>query len=38
MRAADVTLERTMPGSLESERAVLGAVLLDDRAIFPATG
>ncbi len=37
MRAAEVTLERTMPSSLESERAVLGAVLLDDRAIFPAT-
>jgi replicative DNA helicase len=36
MRATDVTLKRTMPSSLESERAVLGAVLLDDRAIFPA--
>jgi replicative DNA helicase len=36
MSPTDVTLEKTMPSSLESERAVLGAVLLDDRAIFPA--
>jgi replicative DNA helicase len=37
MSANDVTLERTMPNSIESERAVLGAILLDGKAIFPAT-
>ncbi len=37
MAAADVTLERTLPSSVESERAVLGAIILDDKAIFPAT-
>ncbi len=37
MPTVDVTLEKTLPNSIESERAVLGAVLLDDRAIFPAT-
>jgi replicative DNA helicase len=30
-----ISLERTMPNSVESERAVLRAVLLDDRVIFP---
>src|SRR5512139_1839180 len=37
MSAADVTLERTLPHSLESERAVLGAIILEDKAIFAAT-
>jgi replicative DNA helicase len=37
MPAADVTLERTLPHSLESERAVLGAIILEDKAIFAAT-
>jgi replicative DNA helicase len=32
----DVTLERTLPSSLDSERAVLGAIILGDKAIFPA--
>ena len=34
---ADVTLEKTLPNSIESERAVLGAIILDHKAIFPAT-
>ena len=34
MSPADVSLERTMPNSVESERAVLGAILLDEKAIF----
>jgi len=37
MPAADIALERTLPHSLESERAVLGAIILDDKAIFAAT-
>ena len=37
MAPADVTLEKTLPNSLESERAVLGAILLDEKAIFAAT-
>jgi replicative DNA helicase len=37
MGPADVTLERTLPNSLESERAVLGAILVDEKAIFAAT-
>jgi replicative DNA helicase len=36
MPDGSITLEKTLPNSVESERAVLGAVLLDDRAIFPA--
>ena len=36
MSPADVTLERTLPNSVESERAVLGAILLDEKAIFAA--
>ncbi len=36
-RGADVTLEKTLPNSIESERAVLGAIILDHKAIFPAT-
>ena len=34
MPAADITLERTLPSCTESERAVLGAILLDENA-FP---
>ena len=36
MSPADVTLERVLPNSVESERAVLGAILLDEMAIFAA--
>jgi replicative DNA helicase len=36
MTGADVTLERTLPNSVESEQAVLGAILLDEKAIFAA--
>jgi replicative DNA helicase len=32
----DVTLERTLPNNLESERAVLGAILLHPPALFEA--
>jgi replicative DNA helicase len=37
MSPADVTLEKTLPNSIESERAVIGAIILDHKAIFPAT-
>jgi replicative DNA helicase len=37
MPAVDITLEKTLPNSIESERAVLGAMLLEEKAIFPAT-
>jgi len=33
----DITLERLLPFSAESERAVLGAILLDDKAFFAAS-
>ncbi len=36
-READVTPEKTLPNRIESERAVLGAIILDHKAIFPAT-
>ncbi len=36
MPAADVTLDRNLPNSIESEHAVLGAILLDEKAIFAA--
>ena len=32
----DISLSKTMPHNLEAERAVLGSVLLDDKAIFIA--
>jgi replicative DNA helicase len=38
MSPADISLEKVMPHSLESERAVLGAIILDDKAIFAAAG
>src|SRR5262245_29563272 len=31
--AADPSLERTLPNSLDAERSILGAILLDDKAI-----
>jgi len=37
MVSADVTLERALPNSVDSERAVLGAILLNEKAIFAAT-
>ncbi len=37
MVTSDITLEKTLPNSVESERSVLGAILLDDKAIFAAT-
>jgi replicative DNA helicase len=30
----DISLEKTLPSNLEAERSILGAVLLDDKAIF----
>jgi replicative DNA helicase len=36
MSSGDVSLEKTIPNSVESERAVLGAILLDEKAIFAA--
>ncbi len=36
MVPADVTLEKALPNSLDSERAVLGAILLNEKAIFGA--
>jgi len=30
----DVTLEKALPSNLEAERSILGAILLDDKAIF----
>ncbi len=31
---ADFSLEKTLPNNLEAERSVLGAILLDDKALF----
>jgi replicative DNA helicase len=31
---ADISLEKTLPNNLEAERSVLGAILLDDRAVL----
>ena len=36
MPGGDITLEKTLPNSVESERAALGAILLDEKAIFAA--
>jgi len=33
MATSDITLEKTLPSNLEAERSVLGAILLDDKAI-----
>ena len=32
--AADISLEKTLPNNLEAERSILGAILLDDKAVF----
>ncbi len=31
---SDITLEKTLPASLEAERSILGAILLDDKAVL----
>ena len=33
--ATDISLEKALPNNLEAERSVLGAILLDDKSIFP---
>jgi replicative DNA helicase len=33
--ATDLSLERTLPNNLDAERWILGAILLDDKALFP---
>jgi len=30
----DISLEKTLPSNLEAERSILGAILLDDKAVF----
>jgi replicative DNA helicase len=30
----DISLEKTLPGNLEAERSILGAILLDDKAVL----
>jgi replicative DNA helicase len=32
--ATDVSLEKTLPSNLEAERSILGAILLDDKALY----
>ncbi len=32
--AADISLEKTLPCNIEAERSILGAILLDEKAIF----
>ncbi len=32
--ATDISLEKTLPHNLEAERSILGAILLDDKAVF----
>jgi replicative DNA helicase len=32
--ATDISLEKTLPNNLEAERSILGAILLDDKAIY----
>jgi len=32
--AGDITLEKILPSNLEAERSILGAILLDDKAIY----
>jgi replicative DNA helicase len=31
---SDISLEKTLPNNLEAERSILGAILLDDKAIY----
>jgi replicative DNA helicase len=33
---ADISLEKTLPNNLEAERSILGAILLDDKAVLTA--
>jgi len=33
--ATDLSLEKTLPNNLDAERWILGAILLDDKALFP---
>jgi replicative DNA helicase len=33
----DITLEKPLPQNIESEKAILGSILLDEKAIFPAS-
>ena len=37
MATPDITLEKTLPHNIESEKAVLGAILLDEKAFFTAS-
>jgi replicative DNA helicase len=32
--ATDISLDKTLPNNLEAERSILGAILLDDKAIY----
>jgi len=32
--STDISLEKTLPNNLEAERSILGAILLDDKAIY----
>jgi replicative DNA helicase len=34
----DISLEKTLPSNLEAERSILGAILLDDKAIHSIIG
>ena len=36
--ATDISLEKILPSNLEAERSILGAVLLDDKAIHTVLG
>ena len=31
---ADISLEKTLPNNMEAERSILGAILLDDKAVL----
>ena len=31
---ADISLEKSLPNNLEAERSILGAILLDDKAVL----
>jgi len=33
MAPNDITLDKTLPNNLEAERSILGAILLDDKAL-----
>ena len=38
MPSADISLEKTLPSNLEAERSILGAILLDEKAIYSVLG